>query len=97
MSSHNKNRNPMWRHTALALALSVSLGGVAMAQSTTGSIFGQAPAAAGETVVVTNTSGLTREVPVDSAGRFQVSSVPVGVYTVSLKKDGAVTDTRKNV
>ena len=87
----------MWRHTALALALSVSLGGVAMAQSTTGSIFGQAPAAAGETVVVTNTSGLTREVPVDSAGRFQVSSVPVGVYTVSLKKDGAVTDTRKNV
>jgi hypothetical protein len=87
----------MWRHTALALALSVSLGGVAMAQSTTGSIFGQAPAASGETVAATNSSGQTREVAVDSSGRFQLSSLPVGVYTVSLKKDGAVIDSRKNV
>jgi len=97
MSSHNKIHNPRWRHTALAVALSMSLGGVAMAQSTTGSIFGQAPAAAGETVSATNTSGLTREVAVDSSGRFQISNVPVGVYTVSLKKDGAIVDTRKNV
>jgi hypothetical protein len=95
MSSHNKIHNPRWRHTALAVALSMSLGGVAMAQSTTGSIFGQAPAAAGETVSATNTSGLTREVAVDSSGRFQISNVPVGVYTVSLKKDGAVVDSRK--
>jgi hypothetical protein len=95
MSSHNKIHNPKWRHTALAVALSMSLGGVAMAQSTTGSIFGQAPAAAGETVSATNTSGLTREVAVDSSGRFQISNVPVGVYTVSLKKDGAVVDSRK--
>ena len=97
MSSHQKNRYPVWRHTALALALSVSLGGVAMAQSTTGSIFGQAPAASGETVAATNASGQTREVAVDSSGRFQISSLPVGVYTVSLKKDGAVVDSRKNV
>jgi outer membrane receptor for ferrienterochelin and colicin len=97
MSNHNKFRNPGWRHTALAMALSMSLGGVAMAQSTTGSIFGQAPAAAGETVVATNTSGLSREVAVDSSGRFQISNVPVGVYTVSLKKDGAIVDSRKNV
>ncbi|HTH69118.1 MAG TPA: carboxypeptidase-like regulatory domain-containing protein, partial [Rhodanobacter sp.] len=73
----------------------MSLGGVAMAQSTTGSIFGQAPAAAGETVSASNASGLTREVAVDSSGRFQISNVPVGVYTVSLKKDGAVVDSRK--
>ena len=95
MSSHNKIHNPRWRHTALAVALSMSLGGVAMAQSTTGSIFGQAPAAAGETVSATNASGLTREVAVDSSGRFQISNVPVGTYTVSLKKDGAVVDSRK--
>jgi len=97
MSSHKKNRNPMWRHTALALALSVSLGGVAMAQSTTGSIFGQAPAASGETVIATGTSGQSREVAVDSSGRYQISNLPVGVYTVSLKKDGAVIDSRKDV
>ena len=95
MSNHSKIRNPNWRHTALAVALSMSLGGVAMAQSTTGSIFGQAPAAAGETVSATNASGLTREVAVDSSGRFQISNVPVGTYTVSLKKDGAVIDSRK--
>ncbi|KZC18829.1 Oar protein [Rhodanobacter denitrificans] len=95
MSRHNKIHNPRWRHTALAVALSMSLGGVAMAQSTTGSIFGQAPAAAGETVSATNASGLTREVAVDSSGRFQISNVPVGTYTVSLKKDGAVVDSRK--
>jgi len=95
MSNHSKIRNPGWRHTALAVALSMSLGGVAMAQSTTGSIFGQAPAAAGETVSATNASGLTREVAVDSSGRFQISNVPVGTYTVSLKKDGAVVDSRK--
>ncbi len=65
-----------------------------MAQSTTGSIFGQAPAAAGETVVVTNNAGLTREVAVDNAGRFQVSNIPIGSYKVSLKKDGAVVETR---
>ncbi|WP_234411355.1 MULTISPECIES: TonB-dependent receptor [Rhodanobacter] len=73
----------------------MSLGGVAMAQSTTGSIFGQAPAAAGETVTATNASGLTREVTVDSSGRFQINNVPVGTYTVSLKKSGAVVETRK--
>jgi len=97
MISHNKTRHPTWRHTALALALGTSLSGVAMAQSTTGSIFGQAPATAGETVIATNTSGITREVAVDSSGRFQIGGIPVGVYTVSLKKDGAVVDTRNNV
>lgn len=97
MNSYHKVRNPKWCHTALAVALSMSLGGVAMAQSTTGSIFGQAPAAAGETIVASNTSGFTREVAVDSSGRFQISNIPVGVYTVSLKRDGSIVDTRKNV
>ncbi|WP_426687895.1 TonB-dependent receptor [Rhodanobacter ginsengiterrae] len=97
MSSHQKKRSPLWRHTALVLALNMSLGGVAVAQSTSGSIFGQAPAAAGETVVATNSSGLTREVAVDSSGRYQISNLPVGIYTVSLKRDGAVIDLRQNV
>lgn len=97
MSIHSKICTPNWRHTALALALTMSLSGVATAQSTTGSIFGQAPVASGETVVASNRSGLTREVAVDSSGRFQIPGVPVGVYTVSLKKDGAIVETRKNV
>jgi hypothetical protein len=94
MQKFHEIRVSGWRRTALALALGASLGGVAMAQSTTGSIFGQAPAAAGETVVVSNRSGINREVAVDSSGTFQVRNVPVGTYTVSLKKDGAVVDSR---
>jgi hypothetical protein len=86
-----------WRQTALAVALAMSLGGVAVAQSTMGSIFGQAPVAAGETVLVTNTSGVSREVPVDSTGRFRVTNVPIGTYTVTLKKDGAVLDSKDNI
>ena len=97
MNSRNRVPAPAWRRTALAVALGMTLSGVAMAQSTTGSIFGQAPAAAGETVVVANNSGVTREVEVDSAGRFRVGNLPLGKYTVTLKKDGTVIDARKNV
>ena len=94
MRNHHPIHVSRWRRTALAVALSVSLGGVAMAQSTTGSVYGQATA--GETVVITGQSGLTREVTVDNSGRFQVSNIPIGSYTVSLKKAGQVVD-RRNV
>ena len=81
------------RHTALALAIAATAGmtGQALAQSTTSTIFGTAPVATGETVrVVNNQTGFTREVPVDSGGRFTASSLPVGDYTVSLMQNGAV-------
>ena len=84
------------RH-ALAAALAMSFGftGVAMAQSTTGTFFGQAPV--GDSVTVTSQTGLTREVSVDSSGHYRISNMPVGVYSVQLKKDGSVVDSRDNV
>jgi len=85
------------RRTALVAALAMGLGGVVHAQSTTGTIFGQAPAAANETVTVSGSTGITRQVPVDAAGRYRVGNLPLGSYNVSLEKDGAVVDTRKNV
>jgi hypothetical protein len=88
------------RRTALTVAIAVGMGlsGQVFAQASTGSIFGSAPVAAGETVVVQNTSiGMTREVPVDSKGRYSLTSLPLGVYNVSLMKGGAVVDTRHNV
>jgi outer membrane receptor for ferrienterochelin and colicin len=91
-----KNRNLIWRQTALAAALSMGLAGVVMAQSTTGSIFGQAEP--GDTVTVTSGStGLSRDVAVDSSGRYRVSNLPVGAYSVTLKKDGTVVSTRNDV
>ncbi|HET8764620.1 MAG TPA: carboxypeptidase-like regulatory domain-containing protein, partial [Rhodanobacter sp.] len=85
-----------WRRTALAVALGLSFSGLALAQSTVGSIFGQAPAASGETVVVSNASGFSREVPVDSTGRYRVDHLPVGTYTVTLKQNGTVVSTHEN-
>ena len=86
-----------YRRHALAAALAISFGftGVAMAQSTTGTFFGQAPV--GDSVTVISQTGLTREVPVDSSGHYRISNMPVGTYSVQLKKDGSVVDSRDNV
>ncbi|RDD82668.1 TonB-dependent receptor [Dyella tabacisoli] len=73
----------------------MGMAGVAFGQSTTGGIFGQAEA--GETVSVSNTTGLTRQVQVDDSGRYRIGNLPLGTYTVSLQKGGTTVDTRKDV
>ncbi len=83
--------------TALAMALGLGLTGVAFGQATTGSIFGQVPAGNGETVTVRSTSGVTRSVTVDSSGRYDIGSLPLGSYTVTLQRDGKTIDSRSNV
>jgi outer membrane receptor for ferrienterochelin and colicin len=88
---------PAVRRTALAIALSMGFAGGAFAQSTTGSIFGEAPAAQGETVLIQNAAGFSREVPVDAQGRFVANQLPLGDYTVTLRQNGQNVDTRKNV
>jgi len=60
---------------------------VAHAQSVVGSIYGQAEP--GTAVIIKNQdTGLTRESPVDANGKFSFSSLPTGVYSVQLQKDG---------
>jgi hypothetical protein len=88
---------PAIRRTALAIALSVGFAGAAFAQSTTGSIFGDAPAAQGETVLIQNATGFSREVPVDAQGRFAANQLPLGSYTVTLRQNGQTVDSRKDV
>ncbi|MEW9572346.1 TonB-dependent receptor [Rhodanobacter sp. Si-c] len=88
------------RRTALALAIAAGAGmtGQALAQATTGSIFGTAPVSTGETVrIVNNQTGLTREVAVDSTGRFGANQLPVGNYTVSLMQGGNVVASHDHV
>jgi hypothetical protein len=84
---------------ALALALAAGLGftGIAHGQATTGSIFGTVPAAEGETVLIQSANGLSREVPVDAGGHYAAGNLPLGNYTVSLRKDGATIDSRRDV
>jgi len=69
------------KRSALAVALGLCFAGGVQAQSTTGSINGSAPA--GSTVTVTNNSGFTRTVSVDANGRYSISNLPVGTYTVT--------------
>lgn len=99
MSKHFMREN-QYRRNALAAALAVGLGvtGLAYGQATTGSVFGTAPVSAGETVrIVNNQTGLTREVAVDSTGRFGANQLPVGDYTVSLMQGGNVIASRDRV
>jgi len=84
-------------HTALAMALGMGFAGMAFGQATTGSIFGQVPAGNGETVTARSSSGVTRQVSVDSAGRYTIGSLPLGSYTVTLQRDGKEVDSRSNI
>jgi len=92
-------RTPRWRQTALAAALAVSFSGAVYAQSNaSGVIFGRAETAIGSTVHLENLdTGLTRDIVVDSNGRYRASSLPVGRYKVSLIKDGATVESRDSV
>ncbi|MET0504228.1 MAG: TonB-dependent receptor plug domain-containing protein, partial [Luteibacter sp.] len=88
----------MIRRQLLAAALISALGAQgAFAQSTTGAISGQVGDAQGATVVVQGGNGLTREVSVDAKGRYSASQLPLGTYTVTLRRNGADVETRKDV
>ena len=74
MSSRTIRQASVLRHSALALALAIGLGGTGavLAQSTTGNIFGTAQQ--GDTVQISGSTGITREVAVDSQGRYVISA-----------------------
>jgi outer membrane receptor protein involved in Fe transport len=96
MNSRKNLAAAQFRRTSLAIGLGLCLVGTGvMAQSTTGSIFGQAQA--GETVVVKSSSGINRQVVVDSTGHYNVGSLPLGDYTVALQQNGQTVDSRSNV
>ena len=81
-----------------AIAASLTLASTAsLAQSTTGSIFGQVAVASGTSVQIKSNTGIARTVTVDDRGRYVATALPLGVYTVSLLRNGAVVDTRDNI
>ncbi|MDQ0009421.1 outer membrane receptor for ferrienterochelin and colicin [Luteibacter jiangsuensis] len=91
------SRLPIRRQLLAATLLSVLGTQAAFAQSTTGAISGQVGDAQGATVVVQGGNGLTREVTVDAKGRYSASQLPLGTYTVTLRRNGVDVDSRKDV
>lgn len=80
------------RRIARGLALASVIGAFAVAgistvsaQATSGEVFGKAPA--GYSVAVrSDMIGVGRTVKVDSTGRYFAHALPLGTYTVTLKK-----------
>ncbi|HKR77915.1 MAG TPA: carboxypeptidase-like regulatory domain-containing protein [Rhodanobacter sp.] len=88
------SKHPVARRLGRSLMLAgvagaFALAGVstASAQSTTGSVFGKAPA--GYAVSVRSAAtGAGRTVHVDASGRYSARELPNGVYTVTLQQNG---------
>jgi hypothetical protein len=81
----------------LGAALALALAGEVQAQSTTGSIFGQVAAGTGDTVKVENAAGFSREATIDERGRYTIAQLPLGTYTVSIRRQGATVQSRENI
>ncbi|MGN6226278.1 MAG: TonB-dependent receptor [Dyella sp.] len=95
MNIRNQARSVRLRHTALAVALGMSITGGAMAQSrSAGTVFGTAEP--GSTITVkSKDTGLTRTITADTQGRYRATELPIGTYTVSV--NGSQSTTRDNV
>lgn len=71
--------------------LLLGLSNLTSAQSTAGSIIGQAGPGDSVTIVGTN-NGFKREVSVDKDGKYKARNIPIGTYNVILaRKDGGIT------
>ncbi|QNR98519.1 TonB-dependent receptor [Stenotrophomonas sp. 169] len=92
----SSNHAAALRRSSIALAL-MSIMGTAAGQSTTGSLYGSVPGAAGASIIVESDSGLKRIAEVNANGRYSLSSLPVGKYTVTLQRDGQMVQQRENV
>ena len=82
---------------AVALVLGLTATGYAQ-MNTDGYIYGQVEGAGDVTVVAVNTeTGLKRDAKPDARGNYRITSLPVGVYRVTLTKAGAPDQIRENV
>ena len=98
----------MIRKTAIARAVAMALGLVAIGASvapsayaqsnTTGSIYGTVGQPAGTEVLVENSdTGAKRSIKPDASGRFNLVSLPTGVYNITLTRNGAVVEKRTGI
>ncbi len=88
VETKRKSHSSALRRSAIAVAVGMCLTGVAMAQSTTGSIYGTVRP--GTVVVVTGSNGITRTLTVGPDGRYSIGGLPGGDYKVEAKGLGTL-------
>ena len=88
----SKPINSGFKRSALTVALGLCFAGGVHAQSTTGALSGTA--SAGDTITVVSDTGFTRTAVAGKDGKYALSNLPVGDYTVTDKKGDAVVGTR---
>ena len=78
-----------------AASLGLAIAPSAFAQSNaTGGIFGTVTNAAGKSLLVAQKgSGVQRSIALDAGGKYNLTSLPVGLYTVQLVEGGKVVST----
>jgi len=79
---HTNRRAQAWRRTSLSIAVGLMLSSVAMAQSSEGTLYGQAKASSTVTVTSLET-GSTRQVQTDASGKFSLPKLQPGRYSVA--------------
>ncbi|MGE4070030.1 MAG: carboxypeptidase regulatory-like domain-containing protein [Lysobacterales bacterium] len=79
---NKKSMGHRLRRNAIVIALGLALAGQAYAQSSVGSIFGEASSNAAVTIENLDT-GVKREITADSQGRYTFGQLPPGHYRVS--------------
>jgi len=96
--SVSSSRNASVRRTlafaAIALGIALPIAAVS-AQSTSAHIFGQGPA--GAKVDAHSSTGAHRSTTIRDDGRYDLRSLPMGTYTVTLTEGSSVADTRSNI
>ncbi|HET6631786.1 MAG TPA: TonB-dependent receptor [Rhodanobacteraceae bacterium] len=88
---------PRFNKLTIALAIGLGFAGAAYGQATSGAIFGDAPGAAGQTVRVVSSTGVTRTTTVAADGSYALRQLPLGTYTVTLMKNGQPVSTQSNI
>jgi outer membrane receptor protein involved in Fe transport len=97
-----KNKQSIRKKVLSRAVVSILLGAsmvpaTVYAQSTTGSLYGSVAGAEGDSVQIRSDSGVTRTVSVGADGRYSVGALPIGVYSITLRKGDQVVETREGV